>query len=136
MKNLIISILVLFGHYQKPPKTKYNFMIAYKEKDEDQWIIPRTPEEDYARHYLTMVSTQSRLSVGNTTVAVMRGGSGARSEPPHIRRSCYDCNHLHSAVSWWCGNAKAIRARGTAIPGCIHCPYWEPDVEFISKNDL
>lgn len=46
--------------------------------------------------------------------------------PPKInKRSCYDCKYLKAYVSWWCTNDKAIKDRGTRIPGCINCPHWE-----------
>ena len=48
-------------------------------------------------------------------------------ELPNERRSCYDCCHLKSLVSLWCSNEQAIIARGTRIPGVVHCPYWELD---------
>lgn len=46
-------------------------------------------------------------------------------------RSCYDCSFLVAKVNWWCSNKDAIKARGTAIPGCIHCPYWKPEMSMI-----
>jgi len=53
------------------------------------------------------------------------------SENPFERRSCYDCVFLKSALSWWCTNEKAIKERGTSIPGCIHCPHWGPNYQYI-----
>lgn len=47
------------------------------------------------------------------------------SIPPEEKRSCSDCKFMDSAVSWWCMNKKAIKARGTSIPGCIKCPFWD-----------
>ena len=55
-------------------------------------------------------------------------------ESPFEKKSCYDCGHLESALSWWCVNEEAIKARGTSIPGCIHCPYWKPDWKMIDKK--
>ena len=49
--------------------------------------------------------------------------------PPEEKKSCSDCNHLKGVISWWCGNEEAKKARGTAIPGCILCPYWEKQVQ-------
>ena len=48
--------------------------------------------------------------------------------PPEEKRSCYDCGHLVSALSWWCGSDDAINYRGTSLPGCIKCTYWIPSV--------
>jgi hypothetical protein len=45
--------------------------------------------------------------------------------PPEEKRSCHDCRYLTAAVSWWCGNQEAVKARGTSIPGVCLCPYWE-----------
>lgn len=56
------------------------------------------------------------------------------TETPFELKSCYDCGHLKSAVSWWCGSKEAIAARGTQIPGCIHCPFWKPDWKMIPKK--
>ena len=39
---------------------------------------------------------------------------------PFEKRSCYDCKYLKSALSWWCTNEDAKKARGTSIPGCIN----------------
>ena len=53
--------------------------------------------------------------------------------PPEEKRSCHDCNHLKAFVSLWCTNEQAKKARGTSIPGCIKCPYWEAKVSHIPK---
>lgn len=45
--------------------------------------------------------------------------------PSEEKRSCIDCKYLKSALSWWCTNKQAIKSRGTSIPGCIKCPFWE-----------
>lgn len=37
-----------------------------------------------------------------------------------------DCAHLMPAISWWCTNQDAHRLRMTSIPGCTHCPFWQP----------
>lgn len=55
-------------------------------------------------------------------------------ETPFEKKSCYDCGHLYAAVNWWCGSAEARKARGTAIPGCIHCPFWKPDWSMIPRK--
>jgi hypothetical protein len=55
-------------------------------------------------------------------------------ESPFEKRSCYDCSHLFARVSWWCGNEEAVKARGTAIPGCIHCTFWKPDFSHIDDK--
>ncbi len=57
----------------------------------------------------------------------------------HVRaiysaRCCADCAFLQSYVNWWCREPNAIRERGTAIPGIIHCPYWAPDKRYIRKK--
>lgn len=57
-----------------------------------------------------------------------------KDETPFEKKSCYDCAHLKSALSWWCSNEEAIEARGTRIPGCIHCPYWSPEWSMIEKE--
>lgn len=46
-------------------------------------------------------------------------------------RGCAYCGDLRSLVSLWCGSDKAIKARHTAIPGVIHCPYWRPAKTYI-----
>ena len=53
---------------------------------------------------------------------------------PFEKKSCYDCGHLKSALSWWCSSEDAIKARGTRIPGCIKCPYWKPDWKEIDNK--
>ena len=53
---------------------------------------------------------------------------------PFEKRSCYDCSHLKAALSWWCRNPDAIKARGTSIPSCIKCPYWSPDWRYIEDQ--
>lgn len=58
----------------------------------------------------------------------------AKNETPFEKKSCYDCGYLKSALSWWCGNKEAIKARGTSLPGCIHCPYWKPDWKMIDDE--
>lgn len=50
---------------------------------------------------------------------------------PFDKKSCADCGHIKKAVSLWCNNPEAIEARGTRIPGCIKCPYWKPDWNYI-----
>lgn len=54
-------------------------------------------------------------------------------EAPEVRRSCYDCGWLKAYVSWWCTNPEARKARGSAIPGIYHCPYWKGDKEFMEE---
>jgi hypothetical protein len=41
-------------------------------------------------------------------------------------RGCADCAYLRGAVSWWCTNRAAVKARGTAIPGAYGCQHWKP----------
>lgn len=53
------------------------------------------------------------------------------SVSPFEKKSCYDCGHIKSALSLWCGSEEARKARGTSIPGCIKCPYWKPDWKYI-----
>lgn len=48
---------------------------------------------------------------------------------PDVLRSCYNCEWLVGYVSLWCTNEDARKDRGTAIPGCIHCPHWDADKE-------
>ena len=57
-----------------------------------------------------------------------------RNLPPEVRRWCPDCRFMYARVNWWCGNKKAIEARGTAIPGVHRCPYWELDEEYVKKQ--
>ena len=49
-------------------------------------------------------------------------------------RSCSYCKYLVSHISWWCGNENAINARGTRIPGVIHCPYFKVDKDYVRKE--
>lgn len=53
---------------------------------------------------------------------------------PFDKRSCYHCNDLKSALSHWCGNKEAIKARGTSIPGCVKCTYWTPNWDYIDEK--
>ena len=53
---------------------------------------------------------------------------------PFEKKSCYDCNHLKQLVTYWCQNKEAIEARGTKRPGCIKCPFWEPDWSYINSK--
>lgn len=57
-----------------------------------------------------------------------------KEETPFETRSCYDCVHMVGYVSWWCTSDDAINDRGTRIPGCIHCPHWKPDWEYIDNK--
>ena len=67
--------------------------------------------------------------------------SPVHGELPTERRGCVDCKYLKSYASWWCTNEKASLARGTRIPGVIHCPHWELDTKYAieiiksHKND-
>jgi hypothetical protein len=38
--------------------------------------------------------------------------------------SCGTCMYMEGAVSWWCANKEAAKARGTLIPGVHNCPYY------------
>ena len=51
-----------------------------------------------------------------------------------LSRSCVHCRYLVSHISWWCGNENAINARGTRIPGVIHCPYFKVDKDYVRKE--
>ncbi len=53
---------------------------------------------------------------------------------PFEKKSCFDCGHLKSALSWWCTNKEASKARGTTFPGCIKCPFWKPDWKMIDDR--
>lgn len=53
---------------------------------------------------------------------------------PFQKQSCADCGHLKQALSLWCGNEEAIKARGTRIPGVIKCHFWKPDWSQIPKK--
>jgi len=63
--------------------------------------------------------------------------SPVHGELPVERKSCVDCKFLKSYATWWCTNEQAKLARGTSIPGVIHCPYWELDIKYaIEQNKL
>lgn len=49
-----------------------------------------------------------------------------RSIPSNEKRSCFDCGLLSAALNHYCTSPEARKARGTTLPGCIKCPYWEP----------
>ena len=51
-----------------------------------------------------------------------------------LSRSCVYCRYLVSHISWWCGNENSINARGTRIPGVIHCPYFKVDKGYVRKE--
>lgn len=55
-------------------------------------------------------------------------------ENPFELKRCYDCAFMKPALSWWCSNKEAIKARGTSIPGIKNCPYWEPDWKYIPEK--
>ena len=57
-----------------------------------------------------------------------------RAVSPFEKKSCGHCGYLKSALSLWCTNEEAIKARGTRIPGCIKCIYWKPDWEQIAEK--
>jgi len=60
--------------------------------------------------------------------------SDYKAVSPFDKKTCYDCGHLKSAMSWWCTSKEAKEARGTTIPGCIKCPYWKPDWSVIKDQ--
>lgn len=49
-------------------------------------------------------------------------------------KSCTYCKYLISHISWWCDNESAFKARGTRIPGVIHCPYFKIDKKYARKK--
>ena len=49
------------------------------------------------------------------------------------RKNCAYCRYLFAAVTLWCHNDGAIKARGTKIPGVNHCPYWGADKSYIRE---
>jgi len=51
---------------------------------------------------------------------------GYNGIPNAERKSCYDCYYCQAAISWWCVNEEASKARGTLIPGTTHCHFWKP----------
>ena len=53
---------------------------------------------------------------------------------PFEKKSCHDCAHIVPAMSLYCGNIAAVSARGTSLPGCIRCPYWEPNFDYIDAK--
>lgn len=70
--------------------------------------------------------------MGSERAGVVQGGGGViefryrSGEPDPERRSCRDCRFVRGAVSLWCMNHEACKARGTKIPGCVGCPFWRP----------
>lgn len=50
------------------------------------------------------------------------------------RKNCGYCRYLFAALTLWCGNDGAIKARGTRIPGVNHCPYWGADKSYIREK--
>lgn len=57
-----------------------------------------------------------------------------KSVSPFEKRSCFDCGHLKSALSWWCTSKEAKDARGTSLPGCIKCTFWKPNWRVIDSK--
>jgi hypothetical protein len=53
---------------------------------------------------------------------------------PFEKKSCYDCKHLKHTMNFWCTNEDAKKARGTSIPGCIKCRFWEPNFNMIDPK--
>ena len=61
-----------------------------------------------------------------------------KGEPDVERRGCKDCRFLQGAVTLWCMNAEACKARGTATPGAIECDEWQPmlkpeEISFLDR---
>lgn len=50
-----------------------------------------------------------------------------KAVPPHEKKSCHDCKWCVGYVSLWCTNDEAAKVRGTKIPGCYNCDFWEPE---------
>ena len=44
---------------------------------------------------------------------------------PFVKKNCSNCIHLKGAISLWCTNENAKKARATSIPGVSNCPFWE-----------
>lgn len=57
-----------------------------------------------------------------------------RNMNPFLKKNCSDCVHLKPAISLWCTNDLAIKARGTRIPGVSNCPYWKPNFDYIDDK--
>jgi len=55
-------------------------------------------------------------------------------ETPFEKKNCSDCSYLREVITLWCTNKKAIKYRGTAIPGVNHCSHWSPDWQRIPKQ--
>ena len=53
---------------------------------------------------------------------------------PYVKRDCYHCAFLVSAISLWCGNDEAIEYRGTVFPGVFKCIFWQPNEKVISQS--
>ena len=64
----------------------------------------------------------------------MKANQIAKVREIYQNRNCAFCGWMKAAVSWWCSNEDAIKARHTSIPGIRHCPYWKPDKSYIIKN--
>lgn len=45
---------------------------------------------------------------------------------PFIKKSCGHCGWLVAAITLWCSNKEAVKARRTNFPGICNCPYWKP----------
>lgn len=63
-----------------------------------------------------------------------------KKRPDPERGACVDCTHCQAPgrISWWCSSLKAIKYRGTSIPGVKNCRFWEPiqfypDLSFWQK---
>ena len=52
--------------------------------------------------------------------------------PNSSERSCYDCHWCQAAISWWCVNEAASKARGSKIPGGSQCSFWKPLADWNS----
>ena len=64
----------------------------------------------------------------------MKAEQIAKVRKIYTDKNCGFCGWLKAAVSWWCKNEDAHKARGTSIPGICHCPYWKPDKRYILKR--
>ena len=53
---------------------------------------------------------------------------------PFLKKNCADCIHLKGAISLWCTNKNASKARGTSIPGVSNCPFWQVDWNQVEQK--
>lgn len=57
-------------------------------------------------------------------------------EPDAAAKCCTDCRFMQAALTWWCVNDQARKARGTCLPGICGCPFWQPAHHYTWRDSI